>query len=143
MVAQERHSSRYGMNAQNITLLDRAFQLLDDASSPQDFTIILHFTEPPDRDLLTAGAKSACECFRIDQKIQIQTRIGLEQFVNEPFDCYPIRQMMNGSTLATRFHHAAADGLSAALWLGHQLSVAYGLSPPAASAGFAIVPARL
>ena len=27
----------------------------------------------------------------------------------------------------TRFHHSAADGLSAALWLGHQLNVAYGL----------------
>jgi hypothetical protein len=39
--------------------------------------------------------------------------------------------MLNGATLATRFHHAAADGLSAALWLGHQLSVVYGLTPPA------------
>jgi hypothetical protein len=30
-------------------------------------------------------------------------------------------------SVATRFHHSAADGLSAALWLGHQLNVAFGL----------------
>ena len=119
------------MNVQKLTLLDRAFKLLDDASSPQDFTIILHFTEPPDGELLAAGAKNACECFRLDREIKIQTRIDLKQFVNEPFDNYPIKQMLNGSTLATRFHHAVADGLSAALWLGHQLSIAYGLAPPA------------
>jgi hypothetical protein len=36
----------------------------------------------------------------------------------------------NQFSLVTRFHHAAADGLSAALWLGHQLSVAYGFIEP-------------
>lgn len=120
------------MNAERLTLLDRAFQLLDDARSPQDFTLILHFTEPLDGERLEAGAKSACEYFRIER--ESQTRIDLEQFVNEPFNQFPIKQMLNGSTLATRFHHAAADGLSAALWLGHQLSVAYGLTPPATRA---------
>ena len=35
--------------------------------------------------------------------------------------------------LVTRFHHVAADGLSAALWLGHQLEVAYGLAKPETS----------
>lgn len=119
------------MNTQKLTVLDRAFKLLDDASSPQDFTLILHFNEPLAAERLQAGAKSACECFRIDQEIDVQTRIDLERFVNESFDSYPIKQMMNGATLATRFHHAAADGLSAALWLGHQLSIAYGLTPPA------------
>ena len=126
------------MNVQKITLLDRAFQLLDDARSPQDFTLILYFTHPLDPERLAVGAKSACEFFCIDREIDIQTRIDLEQFVNEPFDQYPIKQMLNGATLATRFHHAAADGLSAALWLGHQLSVAYGLTPPAASAGLSL-----
>src|SRR5688572_24307695 len=126
------------MNAQKITLLDRAFQLMDDARSPQDFTVILHFTYPLDPERLTVGANSACKCFCIDQEIDIQTRIDLEQFVNEPFTRYPIKQMLNGATLATRFHHAAADGLSAALWLGHQLSIAYGLTPPAASAGLSL-----
>jgi len=111
-------------------LLDRAFQLLDHASSRQDFTLILHFSEPPDRERLAKGANRACKCFGIGQKIDIEARIDLEQFVNEPFDRYPIKQMLNGPTLATRFHHAAADGLSAAMWLGHQLSIAYGLTPP-------------
>ena len=36
----------------------------------------------------------------------------------------------NQASLVTRFHHAAADGFSAALWLGHQLSVAYGFAEP-------------
>lgn len=138
MVAQAGHSSRQYMNAQKLTLLDRAFKLLDDARSPQDFTLVLHFSEPLAPERLAAGAKSACECFLIDQEIDIQRRIDLEQFVNEPFNQYPIKQMRNGTTLATRFHHAAADGLSAALWLGHQLSVAYGLTPPPTSAALSL-----
>ena len=113
-------------------LLDRAFQLLDHASSRQDFTLILRFDELPDRERLARGARSACECFGLNQQVDIETRIDVEQFVNEPFDRYPIKQMLNEATLATRFHHAAADGLSAAMWLGHQLSIAYGLTPPAA-----------
>ena len=124
------------MNVQKITLLDRAFQLLDDARSPQDFTIILHFNPPPEAQGLRAGAVSARESY--GREIKIETRIDLEQFVNEAFTQYPIKQMLNGATVATRFHHAAADGLSAALWLGHQLSVAYGLTPPAVSAGLSL-----
>ena len=50
--------------------------------------------------------------------------------MNERLYPIPIKQMFDGNTLASRFHHSVADGLSAALWLGHQLSVAYGLSPP-------------
>jgi len=111
------------------TVLDRAFQLLDDVRSPQDFTIILHFNKPLDGEKLTAAAKSAGECYHT--RISIEPRIEIERFVNEPFDLnYQIKQMVDGATLATRFHHAAADGLSAALWLGHQLSVANGIAPP-------------
>jgi hypothetical protein len=116
-------------------LLDYAFKLLDGEGSPQDFTLILHFDEPPSAEGLCAGAKSASEHYGAGAKID--TRIDLEPFVNEPFDLkpdYPIKQLVIGATLATRFHHAAADGLSAALWLAHQLSVAYGLPPPASSA---------
>ena len=51
------------MNALPQTLLDRAFELLDDARSPQDFTLILHFRNKLDLKSLTAGAKSAAECF--------------------------------------------------------------------------------
>ena len=64
-----------------------------------------------------------------------ESRAAIEKFIDEPFDLRhqpPVRQMLilngpTGASLVTRFHHAAADGLSAALWLGHQLNVAYGL----------------
>jgi hypothetical protein len=85
-------------------------------------------------------AKAAKE-FSLNAKGKSQ----IQSFVNERFDLRvqpPVKQMLAtddtdytdytelGSVeacLVTRFHHAAADGLSAALWLGHQLSVAYGL----------------
>lgn len=120
------------------TVLDRAFQLLDDARSPQDFTLILHFNQPPNIERLHAGAKSAAEYYGAGGEIKIETRIDTEGFVNERLYPVPIKQMLNGATLATRFHHAAADGLSAALWLGHQLSVAYGLTPPENSTQLAL-----
>lgn len=68
---------------------------------------------------------------------------AVEEFVGGPFDPRaetPVRQLLitgrnsAGARLVTRFHHAAADGLSAAMWLGHQLRVAYGQEAPAASA---------
>lgn len=70
----------------------------------------------------------------------------IERFVNDRFDLrhsHPIRQIfiangIAGPVLATRFHHAAADGMSAAMWLGHQLSVAYGLDPAATGAGLSL-----
>ena len=137
------HTTRIGMK---LTLLDCAFKLLDDVRSPQDFTIILHFSNPLDLDRLRAGARSAREQFRksgLHLAIPIESEIpigsAIEAFVNQPFDLrrsFPVRQLFisNGPALATRFHHAVADGMSAALWLGHQLSVAYGLEPAASSA---------
>ncbi|HEU4768382.1 MAG TPA: hypothetical protein VFS77_13455, partial [Pyrinomonadaceae bacterium] len=121
------------------SLLDCAFSLLDAPHSPQDFTIILYFRESPDIDRLRAGAKSAGERFKTNE---VKTVCGhlIEPFVDERFDLrngYPIKQTLvsveGGVGLATRFHHAAADGMSAAMWLGHQLSVAYGLTPPQTS----------
>src|SRR5439155_25459355 len=59
---------------------------------------------------------------------------AIEEFVDGPLDLHqrmPVQQLviMDGRKaeikLVTRFHHAAADGLSAALWLSHQLRVAY------------------
>lgn len=138
------------MNEQKLTLLDCAFKLLDDVRSPQDFTIILHFRDPPCIDRLRAGAQSAREHYkttgsRIDRSAwfyknednEIVSVSTIEHFVNEPFDLHqshPVRQLFishgpGDAALATRFHHAAADGMSAAMWLGHQLSVAYGLTP--------------
>src|SRR5262245_26045754 len=100
------------MNKQRRELLDCAFKVLDSADSPQDFTLILHFVQPPSLKALQAGAKSAAEHFSADAKIE--TGIELEGFVNKSFDLhlgYPIKQTLLGPTLATRFHHAAADGL--------------------------------
>jgi len=137
-------------------LLDRAFYLLDSARSPQDFTLILHLDDAPEVDRFYAGAKSAMNRFPtsaccIDGQTwvwrenkyfkleiattvsEVETRAAIERFVDEPFDLRrepPVKQMLilsRGTRLVTRFHHSAADGLSAALWVGHQLNVAYGL----------------
>lgn len=117
-----------------LTLLDRAFTLLDDVRSPQDFTIILHFRDPPDIDRLRAGAQSAGERYKTNTDQEIEIGSNIHKFVNDPFDLrreYPVKQLFNSTdgALATRFHHAVADGMSAAMWLGHQLSIAYGLTP--------------
>jgi hypothetical protein len=128
-------------------LLDVAFYLLDSAHSPQDFTLILHFTDPPSVDGLRAGAQSALNRFpvsgctierrkwiwRDDAEFKLECTSAVETLVDQPFDVrhqIPVKQWFDGTSLATRFHHAAADGVSAALWLGHQLNVAYGFEPP-------------
>src|ERR1051326_1604445 len=134
-------------------LLDRAFYLLDSARSPQDFTLIFDLHDLPDVDRLYAGAKSAMNRFPISAcsvaggswvwrenkyfrfaVVEDESRAAIEKFIDEQFDLRrepPVKQLLvlSGSStrLATRFHHAAADGLSAALWLGHQLNVAYEL----------------
>lgn len=138
-------------------LLDRAFYLLDETRSPQDFTLILHLNDSPNIDHFYAGARSAMNRFPISAssvqgrnwvwrenkyfKLEIvasssHSENAIETFVNKPFDLQretPVKQAVildgRGFVVATRFHHSAADGLSAALWLGHQLNVAYGLEP--------------
>lgn len=150
-----------------LSVLDYAFTLLDSAESPQDFTIILHLYNPPPLEGLRAGAASAMTRYPISAcrlkkrnwiyaaqppslPINGNGQPSLERFVNERFDLRresPVRQVLfvDGETearLVTRFHHAAADGLSAALWLGHQLSVAYGLTRPETTALFEEVTLR-
>lgn len=150
-----------------LSVLDYAFSLLDSAASPQDFTIILRFSNPPPLENLRAGATSATNRYPVSG-CKIKNRRwapgtteplplngngqpSLERFINDRFDVRrqsAVRQVLfaNDETearLVTRFHHAAADGLSAALWLGHQLSVAYGLSEPETTpAAFAEVALR-
>ncbi|HWN11169.1 MAG TPA: hypothetical protein VNO50_18165 [Pyrinomonadaceae bacterium] len=57
----------------------------------------------------------------------------VERFLDRPLDVrcqMPVQQLVMRNALdgevklLTRFHHAAADGLSAAMWLSHQLRVA-------------------
>jgi hypothetical protein len=74
------------------------------------------------------------ECFNLEVA---KSESAIEGFIDKRFDLQrepPVKQLLvlNGSRarLGTRFHHAAADGLSAALWLGHQLNVAYEFEPP-------------
>jgi len=126
-----------------LSLLDRAFYLLDGARSPQDFTVIFDLRHVPDVERLVAGARSAMNRFPTsactvegrawvwrENKFNLETSSAIEDFIDKRFDLrreQPIKQLLvlNGSSarLATRFHHAAADGFSAALWLGHQLNV--------------------
>ena len=152
-----------------LSKLDYAFSLMDSAESPQDFVIILHTGNPPSLDRLRAGAASAANRYPVSA-CTIRNRSwvfnanehallplngnrppSLESFVNERFDARfetPVRQLLltnveNGAALVTRFHHTAADGLSAALWLGHQLGVAYELiEPETTRAPFAELPLR-
>ena len=138
-----------------LSLLDYAFDLLDSSDSPQDFTLVLHLSKPLTLDDLRAGANSAMKRYPTSGStiknrrwvyssngrtqllpINANGEFSIKTFVNERFDLRvdsPVKQVLwNGSDgktcLVTRFHHTAADGLSAALWLGHQLSVAYGLA---------------
>jgi hypothetical protein len=135
-----------------LSLLDFAFTLLDSAESPQDFTLVLHLRDPPSFEALRRGAESATKRFPIsgstiknrrwtyDARFSVELMNGhsVQSFVNERFDLRrqnPVKQIVSAcadhqACLITRFHHAAADGMSAALWLGHQLSVAYGLIEP-------------
>ena len=66
---------------------------------------------------------------------------AIEEFIDAPFDLHnqmPVQQLLilevmkNEVKLVTRFHHAAADGLSAAMWLSHQLRVAQEKTAPVA-----------
>lgn len=156
-------------HTKKLSKLDYAFSVMDSAESPQDFVIILHVGNPPSLDRLRAGAVSATNRFPTSActirnrswvaaaKGQAQLPLNgngkpsLETFVNERFDTQretPVRQVLfaegeNGAALVTRFHHTAADGLSAALWLGHQLGVAYQLvEPETTPASFAELPLR-
>lgn len=63
----------------------------------------------------------------------------VEEYVDAPWDLGrtpPVQQLVvtgpgsRGAVLVTRFHHAAADGLSAAMWLRHQLDVTWGARAP-------------
>lgn|SRR6185369_14764878 len=136
-------AERYSIARMRMPLLDVAFQLMDSARSPQDFSLILHFRDAPNVDGLYAGARSAMNRFPRSascingrswvwrENFKLEVVSDCEKFVDDAFDLRhqpPVRQcvILDGPTLVTRFHHSAADGLSAALWLGHQLNVAYG-----------------
>ncbi len=64
---------------------------------------------------------------------------AVERFLERPINLHtqmPVQQLAlkndaeGEMKLVSRFHHAAADGVSAAMWLAHQLRVAYGRAAP-------------
>lgn len=66
-------------------------------------------------------------------------RMVMEAFIDKGFDphtCPPVKQLLlhevtgGAVRLVTRFHHSAFDGMSAAMWLLIQLSVATGRMSP-------------
>ncbi len=72
-----------------------------------------------------------------------ETTGAIEEFLDRSFDLrvqMPVQQLVivnegrRGVELVTRFHHAVADGLSAAMWLKHQLGVASGHETPVVQA---------
>ena len=140
------HSSLTGMK---LSTLDYIVSVMDCPPSQLDFTIILSFNHRLDIDALRRGATSARNLFptsgsrlKNNRWIHDSTHEGVLEFATRPDDVRtfvnrridlteepPICQLLadHGRTLVTKFHHAAADGTSASLWLNHQLAVAAGL----------------
>jgi hypothetical protein len=97
---------------------------------------------PRDLSTMPAVARAADE----DER-----RSMVARFVDAPLDPTrepPVRQVAildspgPGLLLATRVHHAAADGLSALLWIAHELEVAAGVrAPHTAGSGIPLEPA--
>lgn len=142
--------------AGRLTTLDYILSVMDTPLSSVDFAILLYFGNKLDLDALRLGARSArrkfpntgCRLLRntwvrdsqpseaIDTASCRDASTTIESFVNRPLDLkreFPVQQMVvsiddDKTILVTRFHHAAADGLSAALWLRHQLEVAGGIT---------------
>jgi hypothetical protein len=138
-----------------LTTLDYILSVMDTAQSSVDFAIVFHFNDKLDVDALRRGALSARRKFpttgsrllrnawvrdsRTSEAIATASckdaSTTIQSFVNRILDLqrdFPVQQLIvtgddEKTILVTRFHHAAADGMSAALWLGHQLEVASGI----------------
>ena len=140
-----------------LTTLDYLLSVMDTADSPLDFAIVFYLNQKPDLDRLLRGARSARRKFPTtasrlvrnkwvkhslssDPAVTItncrQVSTTIETFVNRRIDLHsdsPVQQLVvstdeDKTILVTRFHHAVADGMSAALWLKHQLEVAHGIA---------------
>ncbi len=134
------------------TLLDWLCLAAETHSRPQDFTVLLSLKEGPGWGDLEKGGGSACNLYpksgallsggewvpNFQQPFRVERDLSVSDFVNGRFDLTvtpPVKQLVvkadrSETILATRVHHAAADGASAALWLSHQLGVARGSIDP-------------
>ncbi len=140
--------------------LDLVSAAMSTRERPLDFALILHMNDAPDLDALRSGASSARRSFPtsgcllrggvwtfaavpLDGGVATsglaEARDAVERFVDAPFDPLrelPIRQLaiypLSGTKLilVSRFHHALCDGVGAAMWLAHQLDVAWGSTKP-------------
>jgi len=140
-----------------LTTLDYILSVMDTAESPLDFAIIFYFNQKLDLERLQRGAQSARRKFPTTASRLVRNKwvkhwpsseapistancqqpsTTIETFVNRRIDLHtdsPVQQLVvstneDKTILVTRFHHAAADGMSAALWLQHQLQVAHGIT---------------
>lgn len=146
-----------------LTTLDYILSVMDTPKSPIDFSIIFHLNDQLDLDALRVGAESARRVFptsgsRLRGNRWVQERDTLKgtittalcsdvtstiaNFIDRalnPQTELPVQQLAvtsttePGMTVVTRFHHAAADGMSAALWLRHQFEVLRGFRHPSES----------
>jgi hypothetical protein len=133
---------------------------MDTPASQLNFAIIFDFNQELSVEALRAGADSARKVFptagcRLKNNRWVPDPAAatnaiavascsdstptVENFINRRFDPQtevPVQQLVVASdaepstTLVTRFHHAACDGMSAALWLRHQLEIAQGIKTP-------------
>ena len=58
-------------------LLDVAFQLMDSARSPQDFTLILHLRNPPDRGWFLCRREKRDESFSHQRVVYRRALVGV------------------------------------------------------------------
>ena len=151
-------------NQARLSTLDLIFLVMNHPQRPLDFALVLHFKKSPGLEALQAGARSARKLYPttgsyIDKKQWLRFNlpreevnlveassdpvVTIQELLESPFDPrreVPVQQLLVenrgdlSAQLVTRFHHAVADGLSAALWLEHQLGVACGQESPVASA---------
>ena len=140
--------------------LDLVSAAMSTRKRPLDFALILHMNDAPPLDALRSGARSARRSFPTSgcllrggvwtsgtvppdggvatASLADATDV-VERFVDAPFDPrreLPIRQLaiypVSGTKLilVSRFHHALCDGVGAAMWIAHQLDVAWGSTKP-------------
>jgi hypothetical protein len=146
-----------------LSTIDLLFKAVETRERSSDFALVFHLKRSPDIESLRLGALSArnlfpttgsylngkvwSRCEHSEEGIELVSRnetetvATVEESLSRQMDLrhqLPVQQlaiMICGKViLVTRFHHVAADGFSAALWLQHQLSVARGLLAPVLSA---------
>jgi hypothetical protein len=144
---------------QQLSTIDLLFKIVETPERTSDFALVLQLKHSPSLESLRLGARSARNLFPtsgsyLDGKLwqrlnsledgieavslpkDIQINKTIEEFLKPRMDLRhqpPVHQLAISHAdeiqLVTRFHHTAADGFSAALWLHHQISVATGLLP--------------